>query len=237
MDHATHVARLAEEADRYRVALAAADPSATVAACPGWTVTDLTEHLGTVHRWSRLAVATPSDAPAPSYDGSPEADGMTLREWYDAGAVALVQALTDAGPDDPCWTMADPRTARFWARRQAHELAVHRWDLEHAAGRPGPIDPDLAGDGVAEILDTMLPRQVRLGRIAATTDWLRLVVDGEELELATMPGDHEAGPVGTVQGSAEDVVLLLWGRLRAEDLQVTGDASEITAVVGRAHVP
>nr|BFE67524.1 hypothetical protein GCM10020092_008250 [Actinoplanes digitatis] len=39
----------------------------------------------------------------------------------------------------------------------AHEISVHRWDAEAAAGRATPIETKLAADGVNEVLDTWLP--------------------------------------------------------------------------------
>ncbi|MGI5328418.1 hypothetical protein [Actinomadura nitritigenes] len=38
------------------------------------------------------------------------------------------------------------------------EALVHRWDAENALGNRRPLDPVLAGEGVAEVFDTMAPR-------------------------------------------------------------------------------
>ena len=46
----------------------------------------------------------------------------------------------------------------FWSRRQAHELAVHRWDAQLAAGAPQPIDRALAADGIQELFDILPAR-------------------------------------------------------------------------------
>ena len=236
MEHEQHVTHLAREAAAFAAALTVADLDAPVAACSGWTVAELAEHVGAVHRWATLALRTPPDAPAPSYRGSP--GGASLVEWYDAGRAALVDTLREAGAHAPCWTMAEPHTAAFWSRRQAHETAVHRWDLEAAAGEPGPIDQALALDGVAEVLDTMLPRQVRLDRIPVTPDWVRLVVDGRELALTTGPvDDRDPAPVATVSGTSEEVLLLLWGRLTPDRLTATGDPAILADFLSRPHVP
>ena len=45
----------------------------------------------------------------------------------------------------------------------AHEISVHRWDAETAAGRATPIETKLAADGVNEVLDTWLPAGRRKG--------------------------------------------------------------------------
>ena len=46
---------------------------------------------------------------------------------------------------------------------------MHLWDAEHALGLAQPIEPDLAWDGVAEVVDILYPRQVRLGRTTPLT--------------------------------------------------------------------
>ena len=52
---------------------------------------------------------------------------------------------------------AGPSPLAFWARRQAHETAVHRYDAQSAApgGPPAPagaFDPAFAADGVDELI-------------------------------------------------------------------------------------
>ena len=48
----------------------------------------------------------------------------------------------------------------------AHETAVHRWDAQLATGLAEPLESKLAGDTVAEVLDTFLPA----GRRRAASD-------------------------------------------------------------------
>ena len=67
-------------------------------------------------------------------------------------------------PGAPAWNWApQAKTASFWHRRMAHEISMHRWDAEAAAGRPMPIETKLAADGVSEVLDTWLPAGRRNG--------------------------------------------------------------------------
>ncbi len=42
--------------------------------------------------------------------------------------------------------------ASFWARRMAHETAVHRADAQIATGREAEFEPDLAADAIDEWL-------------------------------------------------------------------------------------
>ena len=53
------------------------------------------------------------------------------------------------------WAFGRDQTARFWFRRQAHEVAVHRWDAQLAAGDAAPIETELAADGVDERLEML----------------------------------------------------------------------------------
>ena len=65
----------------------------------------------------------------------------------------LIQAGREAG-SDPVWTFTGSRPASFWARRMAHETAVHRADAEITVGRQPEIDADIAVDGIDEWLET-----------------------------------------------------------------------------------
>ena len=112
---------------------------------------------------------------------------------------------------------------------------MHRWDAEHALGTAGPLDPALADDGIAEVIDTMAPRQVRLGRTAALAHGVGLHATDTGSRRILGPGD----PVATVSGTAADLLLLLWGRLDAGDPAVTwdGDSELARSVLAGALVP
>lgn len=87
-----------------------------------------------------------------------------LADWLREGLDALTVALAERGR--PCWTLAGLATAAWWRRRQALETAVHRVDAERVLGPASPVDPALTVDGVAEVVDVLHPRQLRLGRAA-----------------------------------------------------------------------
>ena len=120
-----------------RAGLATAVPS-----CPGWAVRDLLRHTGYVHRWATGFVAEGltrlGGASEEEILSQGPADAQ-LPGWFGEGHAALVRALVAAPPDLECWTfLAAPSPQAFWARRQAHETAVHREDAEQAArARPG----------------------------------------------------------------------------------------------------
>ena len=63
------------------------------------------------------------------------------------------ETLTEADPALVCAIfMAAPSPLAFWARRQAHETAIHRADAEIALGAWPDYPPDFAADGVDELI-------------------------------------------------------------------------------------
>src|SRR5262245_14048839 len=128
-----------------RAGLAAAVPS-----CPGWTVRDLLRHTGYVHRWATGFVAEGLTRPVGASEeeilGRGPADAE-LPFWFREGHAALVRALGAAAPGLNCWAfLPAPSPLAFWARRQAHETAIHRVDAEQAVA--GTADQP-AGTGPA----------------------------------------------------------------------------------------
>lgn len=223
MEPAEHLHHLAHEAGSFSAALL--DDAAPVVHCPGWDVAELVRHLGRVHRWATGHVRGTSSVD----ERRPPPDGSTaLRGWFAAGARDLLAALESTGPDQACPVLdGAPGSASFWSRRQALETAVHRWDAELAHGRPGAIDPDLAADGVAEVADVLLPRQLRLGRLPPGFAPVLLVPDGHPIDRGALLCSDPAGtaPVAIVTGAADRLFLLLWHRVGPDDpgLSVTGD--------------
>jgi uncharacterized protein (TIGR03083 family) len=192
--------------DRFAAVVESGDLDAPVVHCPGWRLRDLADHLGGVHQWAAHAVVagTPDLVPEPA--GSLGAGA--LAEWYRGHAGYLVEVLAARPADQPAWAM-DPanRTAGFWRRRQVHETRLHLWDAELAVGEPAPIDPELAWDGVLEVVDVVYPRQVRLGRIAPLAGTMRLVATDVPVRVQLGEGDPVA-----VHATAEVLLRLLWHR-------------------------
>jgi uncharacterized protein (TIGR03083 family) len=207
------------------------DLSAPVEHCGDWTLYDLADHLGRQNLWAAAAVTEQrgdyEPRPAPR-------DPAELAAWFNGTGSVLLAAL-DADPSATAWTIAPPPTVGFWQRRRCHETLVHRWDAEHALGVAGPLDPALADDGVAEVIDTMTPRQVRLGRTAAPAHAVGMHATDTGSLRTLGPGD----PVAIVSGTAADLLLLLWGRLAADDPAVSwdGDRELARSVLAGALVP
>jgi len=102
-----------------------------------------------VQRWATSIVATPRTEPwnvdLPEVVGTwPDDDALTA--WLQDGADALATTLETADPGLECWAFLKATSPlAMWARRQAHETAIHRVDGESALGASGtPFEPSLS---------------------------------------------------------------------------------------------
>lgn len=222
-----------------------ADLAVRVPSCPEWTVRDLAFHQGGVHLWAaRIVREALMERPVgvamdPIADAAQRPADDALVGWVRDGAAALVDALRSAPDDLAAWTFmrTAPTPRAFWARRQAHETVIHRVDGQQAAGvEVTPVDPEVAADGVDELLTGFLAS--RRGRLRApapttltirTTDtgaaW-RLTVSAEPLAVERVDGAE--APVDTeVSGPAHDIYLAVWNRQPMDRLQIDGDRTLI----------
>jgi uncharacterized protein (TIGR03083 family) len=212
-----------------------------VPSCPGWTVGDVLRHLGGIHRWATAVVSSGEPAAA---DELPAVDEERLAPWFADGGRRLVETLGAADLDATCWTFGPPpRTAGFWLRRQAHETAMHRWDVQSALGLAPVLPVALAEDAVDEVATMFFPRQVRLGRIPplATAVRLESTVSGRAWTLA---GDGTAdaeqpAPAATVAADPATLALLLWHRANLDHsaASVSGDVSAAARTLAAPLVP
>jgi uncharacterized protein (TIGR03083 family) len=125
-----------------------------VPTCPGWTFRQLATHLGRGHRWAAQIVATRATMPISMREvagGKLPPDPAQHASWLNAAADQVIEAVTAAG-SDLVWTLAGIGPASFWARRRAHEAAVHLADAQLAAGLDVDLAPESAADGVDEWL-------------------------------------------------------------------------------------
>lgn len=222
---------LDRETAAFAQVLRAADLTAPVLACPGWSVADLAAHLAGVHRWARNAVVDGDlrEDPTPPLDGRAAVLG-----WYDDAAARLRSALRSTPAGTPCPGFGPkPRTVDFWVRRQPHETAVHRWDAERAAGGSPTLDRTLSVDGVDEVVELMLPRQLRLGRLAPLPAAVALEQSDGERRWVLGAGK----PVATVRADAGTLLLALWHRAGPEDVEIIGDVEVARAVLSAPLAP
>lgn len=217
----------------------AVDLEAHVPSCPAWNVAKLTIHTGQHHRWVADAVrkrGTPPGEPA-----KPGLRGDALVEWFREGWTDLADLLDGVADDDPAWTWSGDDRAGFWRRRTTLETLVHRWDAQNATGEPTPLDSALSEDGIDEVLFVMTgqggaytgrPVRMVVSPSGGTTRWLLALEDGQSPAPSLLTPDEEVSgdDVVTVGGSAEDVLLFLWGRKGPEAVDLAGDADSLAAL-------
>ena len=237
MSFATDAYNAATEREGAAVSAVAAsgDLDAPVPSCPRWSLDRLVGHLGWVYNWvsehleARSATMLDRDAvPRPPR-------GEAVVEWFDHAHARVLAALRDVEETEEIWSWAGINSAAFWQRRMAHETLIHRWDAENAVGDPGPLDSDLAADGVDELVEVILPFQVghatdlpegtlHLHRTDGEGEWLCRISEGR-LEAERI---HARGDVA-VRGTGEQLDLVLWRRMTPGDVEVFGDAGVLAA--------
>lgn len=253
MEIAEHIDALGAEGRRLTAAAAAAGLDAEVPSCAGWVVRDLVRHQGGVHRWATGIVAGPRaeawDVDLDEVVGAWPADADLLG-WFGDGLDQLTEVLIHADPGLACWTLfAAPSPLAMWARRQAHETAVHRVDAELAAGWPvTELPAPFAADGVSELLTCFITRPrgqlradpARLLRVRCTDaagDWMvRIGPDRvETTSRADQPGPPSRADC-LVSGGAHDLYLALWNRRSPAGLAVDGDRSTLDLFLDRVRI-
>jgi len=181
VDIADHIDALDRDGALLADAAEAAGLDAVIPACPDWRIRDLVRHQAYVHGWAAEHVRLRSPR---LIDDAAEADILNggppdaeLIAAYREGHAALVRTLRGADPDIECATfMPAPSPLAFWARRQAHETAIHRFDAQSArpGGPPraaGAFGPAFADDGIDELIMGFAARKryrLRPSRSSAT---------------------------------------------------------------------
>jgi uncharacterized protein (TIGR03083 family) len=236
------------ESDTRRLAtVARRDLDTAVPTCPGWTVRDLVLHTAKVYlhkiACTRLGVAPkePEEWPPPPPEGDPV-------DHLQASLDELLSLFSERGPDAPSATwLPDDQTVGFWYRRMAHEAAVHRVDAEAAFDQITPVAPDLAVDGVDELLHLFLsgdwsdqpddewrgispdagagkPIEVHAGGHT----W-RVTLHADRVDVVDGPGET----VASIGGNSSNVMLWLWRRIPLDQVEVSGDLDAVSALHDR----
>jgi uncharacterized protein (TIGR03083 family) len=246
-------AELAAETARLAEIVRATEPARAVPTCPEWTLAQLAEHVGRGHRWAATIVERRATQPLPqdSTDGDPPPHGRAeLAGWLVTGAGRLSAAVHDAGPAAPVWTWAPERTAGFWLRRITHDTVIHRLDAALATGAEPELEPDLAADGVSDLLSCIEtlstkdhPDPVFAGLrgtgqtlhlhatdagLGAAGEWfIERTPDGVRWEHGHRKGDVAA------RGRAADLLLVL-NRRTTRGVDVIGDEQLFTHWLGHS---
>jgi uncharacterized protein (TIGR03083 family) len=213
------------------------DPATQVPTCPDWTLRQLFTHVGRAHRWVTAIVTTQATEPIPFRevpDGRLPDDPAERPDWLRRGASGLGEAVRGAGTRQS-WTHLGIGPASYWARRMAHETAVHRADGQLTVGTRPAIDPVIAADGIDEWLGLLSPaaqlggpKALPAGKVlhlhvtddGVSGEWLiRGAPDGISVQTGHGKGDAAA------RGPASELMLMLVRRLAVDDtaVEIIGD--------------
>ena len=235
MEYAAYVSAIERETAAFARVLMKGDADTRVPTCPDWTLRDLAKHHGSgMGFWSHV-LCEGTGRPKPEI---PE-PGPALTLWFTQIASTLVGELKATPPDTEVWTWyPGDRSARFAARRMAHETAIHRYDAQTATRTAQPIDPTLAADGIEEIFE-MVEHWPEVTEEAEQTRG-----DGQTLHLHSAEGnewlvamnpdglevrrEHAKGDLA-LKGAVSDLELLLYGRPAIGEVERFGDEAVLDA--------
>jgi len=241
MDRHRQLALLLKEGDRL-ASMPVDSLDAPVPSIEGWTVEKVVRHTGRVHRWvASMLQAGPEGTPA-EVATLPKGPDCLLA--YRDALNQVVHQLKRLEGDEPTQTFTGIQPSRFWHRRQAQEVSVHRMDAAdavHAAGgvAPDPFAADQAADGIDEWTRFFLAVRWNMRHGAFPDDVIgRTIhihgtddpapVDGAEWLLTfgsegvEVEASHAKGDVA-LRGSSQDLLLALWRRRPLESIDIVGD--------------
>lgn len=219
-----------------------------VPTCPGWTVQDLIEHLGTVHRRAISRIGTDTDPG--SYEIDVPSDSSEILGWYEKGWRELASIFQTTSAESPAWNWTGKNQTLGWTiRRQSHETAIHRYDAELAKmglpnvnafkslpseSLPFGFEPEFAVDGLNERLEVSiggkphlkgtLPGTIHLHATDVDAEWTVSLKDG----IIGISREHQKADAA-IRATASELYLWSWGRLPVEILEHFGDSEVIEA--------
>ncbi len=224
-----------------------------VPTCPGWDMRELVRHLGLIHLWAAGHVAFPHEEPDygvelqdlaeywPDLGGAWPAD-LDLVSWYRETNANLVRVLEAAPSDVDAFTfLPAPSPLAMWARRQASETAIHRFDAQHARGVASQFEPKFASDMLNEMLCGFAPRRRTLDIAAEqlvhihtsdTDDHWYVTIGPERTETSRAGSDADL----TLTGTAAQLYLLLWNRAPDASITMTGNTDLMNLWHGKFRV-
>ncbi len=233
--------RAAEDDGRRLLTVAETGWGHPVPHCPAWDAAELVRHTGGVLGWMSAVVTSGGHVSRRSLD-PPPASVSDLPAWYLAALDRTLEVLASADPDAEIWTFSSrgDSQVKWWWRRLAAEVAIHRFDAEHAAAErdgppPGPLDGEVAGAGIDEFVVEFLPGLIardgveglggslHLHATDGPTEWWIDLDDGGAAR-------REHGKADTaLRGTRSQLLLWLMNRAAPETLEVFGDRTTLRA--------
>jgi uncharacterized protein (TIGR03083 family) len=231
--YADHIER---DADLILRAADWAGLDALVPTCPPWTVRSLLQHVTKVHHWVS-AILHGADHRRFVFDRPQDDD---LVKVFLSGVDRLSADLRSAPDTLDVWTFLPPAegsgsagsaAAHFWARRQAHETAIHRVDAQLAADYGvSDFDVAFAADGLEELLvefvngrftadGIVTPFSVTFTPLDLNRAWTVLADPAGLSSVAEARGDSDL----IVFGNASELYRWAWNRADDQDVTLRGD--------------
>jgi uncharacterized protein (TIGR03083 family) len=213
------------------------DWSRPVPHCPEWDAAGLVGHMGAILAWMDTIVTTGERVARRDRETPPDGHAA-LASWYSGHLDRTIAVLTTTPADSPAWTFSSlgEQRAGWWRRRLAVELAIHRWDAQHAVGPaavpPRPVDGDVAVAGIGEFLTEFLPGLLAQPDVTGLAGTLRLsATDGPDawhVDLGapsgSVTGAGQSAADTTVHGTRSDLLLWLTNRGPSPSISVSGRA-------------
>jgi uncharacterized protein (TIGR03083 family) len=223
-------------ADDARALLAAAETGweRPVPHCPEWNAAGLVRHTGEILVWMAAVVTSGERVSRRTLDPAPK-DVADLPLWYLANLERTLEVLGSPDPASQTWTFASSgdRRVAWWTRRLAVEVAIHRWDAEHAVaadGGPPPrsLDGDVAAAGVEEFITEFLSGLLSQEAGQELSGTLHLHANDEPMEWwidldngGTSVQEH-AKADAAIRGTRSELLLWLTNRCPLDALEVFG---------------
>lgn len=235
-----YIVSIISEGGQFASAAETAGLETPISTCPGWLMRDLIRHLGEIHLWAAANVAAPKPRwlqvnhiselecywPELAAHWPPDNE---LVAWYRATLANLVDVLRSAPRDVDAFTfLPAPTPLTMWARRQASEIAVHRYDAELTLGIASRFDPHFASDMLDELVSGFAPLY-RPAKIPADRVLQVDATDVDERWWVTIgPSGVTSSRTGgradlTITATAAELYLLLWNRTADSAVDLDGD--------------
>lgn len=204
-----------------------------------WTVRSVARHVAGSHHAVALILADRPTGDFAQAAAMPrvETGDPAFPDWFASNTERLLTQCRTVPPTAVCWSPHPlvAGTAAYWVRRIAYDTLVHRWDAEAGAGISGAaMAPEVAADAVDELLEVGLRvtraatdapagPAVRLACSDARHAWDLDLSQAGRLTIHPEPIDVAV----TLRGTAEALLLWLWGRVEIEgaSIEVDGDRS------------
>lgn len=249
VDHGRMLDVLGREGQLLTAATHDVDPDAVVAGVSLRTARETVRLAGDsceeALRW--LDVPTPRSR---RVDVPPHATLPEVTRRFTARLADLLAEFDTRPASDPCRTWwYEHEDVGFWLRRMVHATTVFRVDVQTAAQvEVTPLDPEVALDGIDEMLHLWFGHRLnvlgisatracsvqiraadRVWHVRTTYEHAQVTRGGAQHECAEIPAPREET---VVSGNPGALFLWLWGRIPERLVHVTGDHDAVAQLWG-----